>query len=239
MLPAILVIVFGLMGAVGAGGCAHAEFDIVRPPDLARHVGARDFVPVPVDPIEYRMIAYEDHLVIQAHNRSDEPIQLLADQSTVVDPNGQSHPLAARNQTILPGSFAKLVLPPVRTQVVPTGPTIGIGFGTVIGSGRRYRHGYYRSAFAYGYDPYFYDYPRYYTVYGGDDANLFWGWPDGGEVRLVVFYLRNPMAERPPPLPGGPGGPATRPADAGPAPGGARPPPPTFSHEFVFVKKKV
>src|SRR3954447_27044936 len=131
--PLIAIAPALLFGA--AGGCAHAEFDIVHPPDLAQHVGTKQWATAPAGPVKYRMIAYEDHLVIQAHNRTDQNLLLLADQSTVVDPAGQSHPLPLRNQTILPNSFAKLILPPVRPQLVPTGPAINIGFGATYGGG--------------------------------------------------------------------------------------------------------
>jgi hypothetical protein len=123
---------------------------------------------------------------------------------------------------------------------------IGIGVGTSVRYDwhSRYYYPYYRAGFWYG--PYAYDYyPRYYAVYGAGDANVFWDWPDNGQVHLVLVYLRNPMGEGPagaplgppPPTTTGPAaGPATRPADAGPAPGG---PPATFGHEFTFVMKKV
>jgi hypothetical protein len=183
------------------------------------------------------MIAYEDHLVIQAHNLTDQNLLLLAEQSTVVDPSGQSHPLPLRNQTILPHSFAKLVLPPVRPQLVPTGPAINIGFGATYGSAYPHYHGGhfhgYGYGFGYGYAPYWYDPPRYYAIYGGDDASLYWTWPDGGQVRLVLVYLRPDL-----PPPGGPV-PITSPSSApiGPPPSG-RPPEP-ITHEFVFRMKKV
>lgn len=203
-----------LLFAALVGGCAHAEYDLVRPPDLSQHVGTKGFVTVPQDPIEYRMIAADDHLVIQVANPTDQPIQLLAEQSAVVDPGGQSHPLPVRSQTIQPRSFVKLILPPLRERVVPTGPTIGIGFGGVFGSARSYRGRYVNR---YAYAPGFYDVPRYYAVYGGDES-IYWDWPDGGQARLVLVFQR-----------GGPAGPATLPAGGGT----------TFTHEFVFRRQKV
>jgi hypothetical protein len=217
---------------LGAAGCAHAEFDIVHPPDLAQHIGTKDWATAPVPPVEYRMIAYEDHLVIQAHNQTDQNLVLLAEQSTVVDPSGQSHPLPLRNQTILPHSFAKLVLPPVHPQLVPTGPAINIGFGATYGSAYHMHGGrYYGYGYGYRYAPYWYDPPRYYVVYGAEDASLYWTWPDGGQVRLVLVYLR-------PDIPPGTPVPITSPT-SGPAvlfPAG-RPEP--ITHEFVFRMKKV
>ena len=37
----------------------------------------------------------ENRLVLQIQNKTDDPIQLLGERSTVVDPGGQSHPLAS------------------------------------------------------------------------------------------------------------------------------------------------
>ena len=41
LLPSILLAL--------TGGCARYEYDLVRPPDLSRHVGARQWESVPLD----------------------------------------------------------------------------------------------------------------------------------------------------------------------------------------------
>ena len=225
----VLTLALLVLAAFGAAGCAHAEYDIIRPADLAQHVGTKQYATAALDPLEYQMIAYEDHLIVRINNRSDEPIQLIAEQSAAIDPRGESHPLPVRNQTIFPGSRIKLILPPAHPRVVPSGPTIGIGIGGVFGSARPL-HGRYYSAYGYGYgfDPFLYGPPRYYAVYGGDDSP-YWSWPDGGTVRLILVFQRAP-AIPPPGSPAPPAGPDTRPA------GG---PPHTFTHEFVIRQKKV
>src|SRR5260221_5868452 len=91
------------------GGCAHYEYDIVNPPQLQQHIGEREVV-VRVEPLEYRFMAYEDHLIAHIFNPSGDVIQFLGEQSTIVDPSGQRHPL--RGQRIPPNTHMKLVLPP-------------------------------------------------------------------------------------------------------------------------------
>src|SRR3954453_12085832 len=107
----LLLLTGAALLAWSASGCAHAGYDLVPPPYLAEHIAKDKWVAVQVPPLEYRMTAYEDHLILRAYNPTDEPITLLADQSTVVDPGGQSHPLPVRDQTILPRSYVKLILP--------------------------------------------------------------------------------------------------------------------------------
>lgn len=185
-------------------GCTHYEYDLTRPADVAQHIGAKSDVTVTLDPLEYRFRSYEDYLVIRVYNPTDDPIQLLGAQSSVVDPKGQSHPL--RGATIESHSFIKLILPPVPMYAEPTGPTIGIGLGVRAesaqidhpvylmsrghgGGGHFHRHfvggvGYY--------DPWYYDgyAPRYYVLYDENDTT-FWQWRGDGEVRLALAFERN------------------------------------------------
>jgi hypothetical protein len=166
-------------------GCARYEYDIARPPELARHVGAQQWVSAPQDPLDYRFITADNHLVMQIHNRTDAPIQLLGDKSVVVDPRGQSH--ALRSQTIAAGSFIKLILPPMPAQVQPSGPTFGFGIGLGVGSVYRGgRHGGYYDGLN---DPFLYDQPRYYAVYDPNDTT-FWEWTGDGEARITLTYDR-------------------------------------------------
>lgn len=115
-----------LLLACFMGGCVRYEYDIVQPPELRQHVGANADVVFSRTPLVYRLRSYENHLVIQVQNPTPQPIQLLGGQSYIVDPQGQSHPLAM--VTIAPQAFIKLILPPVPPEPVPTGPTIGFGF---------------------------------------------------------------------------------------------------------------
>ena len=166
-------------------GCARYEFDLVQPADLARHVGADKPVEVTLDPLTYRLQTAESRLVMRIHNPTEAPVRLLGDQSTVVDPRGQSHPL--RSQTIAPRSYIKLIFPPLQPRLEPRGPVIGIGVGGFVTSGRYYRHRHFHGG-AFGYDP-FLDGPRYYSMYDPGDA-AYWEWDGEGEARLLLAYQR-------------------------------------------------
>src|SRR5262249_1093157 len=104
-----------------AAGCTHYEFDLVEPQNVATHIGTKADSVVALDPLEYRFRAYEDHLLVRVFNPTDDPIQLIGEQSSVVDPEQQSHPL--RSATIEPHSFVKLILPP------PPPVAYGYGYG--------------------------------------------------------------------------------------------------------------
>lgn len=156
-------------------GCAHYEYDIIQPPELARHVGEDRESTFALGPLLYGMQSYENHLVIRIRNPAAQPVELLGGRSYVVDPQGQSHPLD--DQTIAPLSFIKLVLPPVEPEVAPAGPSIGFGLG--IGS-----------AWGPGYDlslnaPLFAR-PRYYAA--ADMESRFWKWEGESDVRLSLTF---------------------------------------------------
>jgi hypothetical protein len=184
-------------------GCARYEYDLVQPPELARHIGKADEV-VPVDPLEYRLRTVENRLVVHVINPTDEPVTLIGPQSYIVSPGGQSHPL--RPQTIAPHTFIPLILPPLRPYYYyPTGPTWGFGFG-VVGVGGHFHdhHDHHRggghrgrvySSVAY-YDPYFgdpYPYgPPYYMVEESDGA--YWEWKGEGDVRVHLVFQRGTNA---------------------------------------------
>jgi hypothetical protein len=164
-------------------GCARYEYDLVHPPELAQHIGRDKPVEVTLEPLNYRYRTVESRLVMQVCNSTNAPIRLLGDQSTVVDPRRQSRPL--RGRAIAPGSFIKLVFPPLMPVVEPRGPVIGFGVMAIGSSG-----GYYRRRFlhggAFGYDPAF-DGPRYYSVYAADDGT-YWEWDGEGEIRVILVY---------------------------------------------------
>lgn len=183
--PRLSLVAASLLMMTCGLGCASYEYDLVEPQPLAQHVGA-DAISVDVEPLRYRLITVDSYLVMRVFNETAEPVTLLGDESYVVDPRGQSHPL--QSQTIAPGTFIKLVFPPVPPQVVPRGPTIGIGFGA-------YGHHWHRHPYYYGgyyYDRLWYDEPRYYTVY--DPANnYYWEWDGEGTVaRAVLIYRPGP-----------------------------------------------
>jgi hypothetical protein len=162
-----------------AGGCAHYEYDIVAPRELARHVGKQDEM-IRVDPLEYRLRAYENRLVMEIFNPTGESITLAGDRSYVVDPGGQSHPL--RTQAIAPSAFIKLILPPMRPQF-RSSPSIGFGLGVGFSRARYNRYGY-----GHFHDP-LWDEPQYYTYYDESDAT-YWNWEGETEARLHLVFQR-------------------------------------------------
>ena len=102
LFPAILVLTL-------LTGCAHYEYDLIRPPELARHISRESDQVVAVQPLEYHLRTYDNVLVMRVFNPTDSPIELLGTQGAVVDPRGESHPL--RERTIAPQSYIKLLFP--------------------------------------------------------------------------------------------------------------------------------
>jgi hypothetical protein len=152
-------------------GCAHYEFDLTRPPDFARHIGDQKQERFTRDPLEYRMQSAEGRLVIEIFNPTNDTIQLIGRQSSVVDPNNQSHPLL--DQTIAPSSYAKLILPPMRPQATPTGPSIGVNISSG-GSQPDWNNQ---------------DWPRNSTA-ADAGSPLYWDWEGDGDVRLTLVFRR-------------------------------------------------
>jgi hypothetical protein len=179
----------------GAGGCAKYEYDLVEPREMSRHVGRSVDAVVDIDPFTYRLRSVDNRLVMRVYNNTDESIELLGDKSTVVDPDGQSHPL--RSQAIAPKSFIKLIFPPPRPQVYDSsGPTfgVGVGYGMRVDAipgpppdglpDRRDFHTLYPL-----WEPYFRDEPRYISVVDESDT-YYWNWKGVGESRVNLVYRR-------------------------------------------------
>lgn len=157
-------------------GCASYEYDVTRPSEYARHVGTKAEERFTREPLEYRLQTAESRLVMMVFNPTDQPIQLVGDRSSVVDENGQSHPL--RSVAIASRSFVKLILPPLRPYIERTGPSIGIGVGGTFGSAGYNRYG------VRGYQ--FYDDPYYMAVV--DDNALYWDWKGETDIRITLVY---------------------------------------------------
>ena len=218
--------VAALVAVILIGGCARYEFDLIEPKQFARHIGPKTDTIIPIDPFEYRMRSVDNRLVIRIFNPSDDTILLLGENSTAVDPDGESH--ALRSQTIAPRSFIKLVLPPMRMRVYDPGPTFGLGVGYGVSQYYARDPWYfypYPPPYNYypAYDPWYYqrsyDYysePRYFYVYDDNDTR-FWEWNGESEVRLNLVYARNPVTANA--------------ATTAPAP--------TVRHEFVFHRRKM
>jgi len=170
---------FLLMLLVVGGGCAKYEFDIVEPPDLARHIGRDGETVLKRDELEYRFLAVEGRLVMHVVNPTNEQIELIGPESTGVDPRGQSHSL--RGQAIAPHSYIKVILPPMRPYY-RTGPTFGFGIGI-----QAYR-GYPRRYWPGAYDP-LWDEPRYMTVVDETDT-VYWSWDGESEARIRLTFRK-------------------------------------------------
>lgn len=161
------------------GGCAHYRFDIVSPENLRRPIPQDSTLVIRLSPMEYRMQAVENHLVIRVFNISSDPIRFLGDQSTIVDPGGQSH--AMYGQAIAPGAYMKLILPPM-VEYVAYYPytTVGVGFG--YGWHHRFYGGWHG---AYWYDP-LWDEPAYVPAY--EPNQPYWRWYGPGDVKLMLTF---------------------------------------------------
>ena len=179
--------------AACATGCARYEYDLVEPSEHAGHVGASLDKSVTIEPLTYRLRSVDNRLVIRVFNDTDDAIELLGARSSVVDPNGQSHPL--RGQTMAPKSFIKLILPPPRPRVYDTGPTFGVGVGYGVHSSiapapsdglpdRREFHKHHNE-----WEPYFRDEPQYIAVVDDSDV-YYWDWKGGGDARVHLVYRR-------------------------------------------------
>jgi hypothetical protein len=161
-------------------GCARYEYDIVKPPDLAQHVGSKSPVRFPVADMEYALQASHSQLVMLAYNRGADPVKLLGGDSYAIDPHGESHPLADR--LIPPGGHIKLILPPPPEQVRETGPHFGFGVGVGISNAA-----YHRGRYGYGGGVYDDPGPRYYSVYDPSDPTR-WDWNGETDVTLVLTF---------------------------------------------------
>jgi hypothetical protein len=178
-LPPALLVVF-------VGGCARYEYDLVRPADLARHIGAKAWESVPLEPLEYRLRTSDNRLVMLLYNCGDRTVRLSGADSAAVDPAGESRPIAGG--TILPGSYIKLIFPPARAQVQAS-PSVGLGVGVGFSNayGTPYRDGLGFGRLYYG--PYDDLSPHYYSVYDPNNRAYF-EWPANAEVTLSLAYER-------------------------------------------------
>jgi hypothetical protein len=170
-----ILLVGGLLCTLLLTGCATYEYDLVLPEQFATHIGRKQDVRITIDPLEYRFRSVDNRLVIRIFNPTKDPIELSGAQSSAVDPHGESHPM--RSQTIVPGTFIKLILPPPRPTIYETGPHFGFGFGI----GTRFHDPFYAP---FG----FYDEPRYYTLYSAD--NYYWDWPGESTAQLHLTFHR-------------------------------------------------
>jgi hypothetical protein len=151
-------------------GCAHYEFDVVQPP-VNGHVGRHSDTHISIDPLVYRMRSVGGRLVVWIENPKTEPIELLGRGSVAVDPWGQSHPL--EEQTIAPGSYIKLVIPPMRPSGGNSAPPQTSGaFSAADQPGYIRPQGYGQA-----------------NGSAGDDVR-YWDWNDESEIELNLVFQR-------------------------------------------------
>src|SRR5687768_949125 len=82
---------------LAATGCTRYDYALVNPPDVAGPVGRKAPTVVTREPLRYELLAKEDRLVMIVHNDADEAaVKLVGEDSYVVDPGGESHPLPTR-----------------------------------------------------------------------------------------------------------------------------------------------
>ena len=164
-------------GLLLVSGCKSYEYRLVEPAQYARLI-VKEPVSIHYDPMDYGLSRYHDHVAMSINNPADEPITLRSDQSYVVDPHGESHPI--RGQTIAPHSHVWLLLPPVPASFS------GYAYAPYYGPPGWWYPGY-GHHWHYRYDPwpYYGPYAYSYTVYTPYD----WRWKPG-EARLHLAYTR-------------------------------------------------
>jgi hypothetical protein len=93
-------------------GCETIEFDATPQGggQSVRVTNDQD-VQISLPPLQYRMRADEGHLIVWIENPTNVAVELVGDNSAVIDPQGDAHPLL--DQMILPGAWIKAVFPPV------------------------------------------------------------------------------------------------------------------------------
>ena len=153
-------------------GCQY-EYDLTQPADLAGHIGSK-WTNFTLGPVQYRMTTVDSRLVIEAFNPGPDSIQLLGDQSTVVDPDGQAHLIHA--QLIVPQSFAKLILPPLRPDSEPHGPIFELGFGAYTNLDEVRQRPLNPT-------------PQYLDL-ADDSSPYYWDWKGETDVRLTLTFQR-------------------------------------------------
>ena len=166
----------GLLAFCGVG-CAHYQVNLQQPEQYATTITDKADVLVNIDPLRYIFRSVEDVLVIRIKNPTTEPIELLGNQSSAIDVSGEAHPL--RSQTIPPGAFIKLIVPPPRPTVYDPGPNVSFGFGAI----GRVDRGYIEDRTA----PYVYDEPRTLTM-SDVGNNFYWDWKANTAIKLILTY---------------------------------------------------
>jgi hypothetical protein len=148
-------------------GCASYEYELTQPPP-GKHIGADDFVTLDFKPLRYRLRTVENRLVMLIDNPTADSILLVGERSVIVDPAGGSHPLLS--QTIAPGTYIKLILPPFAREVYESNPTLYSG-GVLVQPGA-------------------FDWAGTYEVFDDSDATFF-RWEGETDLRMTLCFEDN------------------------------------------------
>jgi hypothetical protein len=167
----LLIRCAGLMAMCLCFGCAHYEFDIVQP-TVDGHVGRHSDTHISIDPVVYRMRSIDGRLVIWIDNPKAESIVLLGHKSVAIDEWGVAHPL--QEQTIAPGSYIKLTIPPQRPPGESSAPNSTNGpFPANDQPGYIPPSGYGQAS------------PQ------ASDSLRYWDWNDESEIQMNLVFQRN------------------------------------------------
>jgi hypothetical protein len=113
--------------AMLAGGCRTYTYRVVQPPPPSQTIDEQ-YVTVQCEPLEYRFKREGKRLLMRIVNPTDQRIALLGNNSYVMNPAGESHPLPP--QVLAPHGYASLLLPPKPIMAaVPEPPGWGWSWG--------------------------------------------------------------------------------------------------------------
>jgi hypothetical protein len=173
------------LALLSLSACSVYEYDVLKPDALSGRAATAQPLVAQLDGLEYRLQSIENRLVVKIFNQSDVPVSVLSPQSTVVDPAGQSRPV--RPVTIQPGSFARIILPPIRPEFRSTsGSSLSVGASS--GGGYYGGAGLRRSDFGHtDFEP-----TDYRLVDGGEQ---YWDWKGQSEARLILVYQPDGSAQ--------------------------------------------
>lgn len=111
--------------------CRSYVYRVVQPQGIAQPVMDQP-VEFQYAPLEYRLTRYHNRLAMRIANPTEDQIVLVGNRSSVVAPDGESHPV--RGRAIGPHSFTRMFLPsyPLR---YPYPDYVGWGWGWGYGWG--------------------------------------------------------------------------------------------------------
>lgn len=159
-----------LLATAFLAGCASYDFRIIRPQEHQKFITDSP-AHIQTANMSYQMQAREARLVVMIYNEKDQVVQLLGNQSFVVDPAGASHPL--RTVTIAPHSYTKLILPPLRPRFEDAPPQWNFGVSGDVSDARPATD-----------QP---TQPVYLDYYEDIDA-FYWDWDGQKPIRLSITY---------------------------------------------------